>query len=400
MQLGRVKLALGHLLLVGAGAGCGEVKQAAPINIANGGAVEEAGTLALADVLVTTDTDTSPEKLVYTVHALPAHGTLVKNGEVLGVGAKFTQKDIDDGLVEYVHDGSETTEDEFDWAVTDGATQFPATGTSTFEVEVTPVNDAPVVVNNSLPDVPEGGVHVLTSDDLMVEDPEGSASITFTFVSITRGQLHRESSPGAFEQIDENDTFTPADIDAGKIRFVDSEEDDENLAMQQSTTASFSWKVSDAEGATADETTTFTVTPVDDPPTAPFHTSRCYRPGIASAANPLSAALTDPDNLASEYQICVVSISRGSSIYSVTATTTSGGTTTYVVTDTQITPTLRNNNMVLGVNSCVPADALDGLTFTSTANQFGGVVTWRLMKGTAQIGVNRGVNFTPSSTCP
>lgn len=391
-----MKLTLGPLILVGAG--CGEVKLAGPENIANGGTIEEAGSLPLTDHLVTIDKDTGAPALVYTIHRLPEHGTLIMSGEELGLGARFTQKDIDDGVVTYVHDGSETTEDGFEWVVSDGASQLPATGTSRFEVEVTPVNDAPMVVNNSVPDLPEGGTYVLTSADLMASDPEGDP-ITFTVGAFTRGVIERETLDG-FEPLAEGDTFTPEDIESGRIRIVDSGDDDAQLAMQQSTTASFSWSVSDDQEASADHETTFTVTPVDDPPTVSFHTSRCYRRGIASAANPLSAPLADPDNLASDYQVCVVSIGTGSSAYVITMTTTYGGTTTYTTYQTQIAVSLRHNGTVLTAGSCVPADTLGGLTFTSQASTSGGTITWKLMKGTETIGAHRAVNFTPDSSCP
>lgn len=420
MRFGRVKVLLGHSILL-CGAGCGEVKSTAPdaaeapdasidatpdasvdgpppavpMNTTNAGTVAENATLSLAGVLVTTDTDTAASALSYTVRSLPADGMLMKDAAELAIGATFTQQEVDDGRLSYVHDGAENAADGFNWDLTDGITRIPLSGTSTFAITVTPVNDAPVIVNNPVTSVAEAGAEILTNAKLMVSDIEGTAALTYTFVSITRGQLQKKIGAGAFTALTANQTFTQADIAGGNVRFVDSGADDTLLAMQQSTTASFSWRVSDAEGgvnpsATTTNLTTFTVTPVDDPPTANFFANRCYVTNVASAANPVQA-LTDPDNTAAEYQICVVSIGTGDSVVF------SGTTSTVGTTVTGIVPSLKNGAAVLSVNSCVVTNALGALTFTTTATRFGGSVTWKLMKGATQIGPNRTTNFVKSS---
>ena len=42
--------------------------------------------------------------LVYTITALPQHGTLTVDGTTLAVNGQFTQQQIDDGLVVYTED--------------------------------------------------------------------------------------------------------------------------------------------------------------------------------------------------------------------------------------------------------------------------------------------------------
>lgn len=55
----------------------------------------------------------SPAELKYRIISLPQHGQLVRGGEVLNVNDHFTQQTIDLFNLLYVHDGSDTEEDEF-----------------------------------------------------------------------------------------------------------------------------------------------------------------------------------------------------------------------------------------------------------------------------------------------
>jgi hypothetical protein len=58
----------------------------------------------------------------------------------------FTQDDIDNNRLVYVHNGSQTTSDSFDFTVNDGA--GGTIGNTTFVLTITPVNDAPVIISN------------------------------------------------------------------------------------------------------------------------------------------------------------------------------------------------------------------------------------------------------------
>ena len=421
MRSHRVELVLGQSVVLWlSGAGCGEVKNerpdageptadagvdattidappsaVAPVNTSTAGTVAEEGTLPLTGLLLTTDEDTSAGFLTYTVRALPANGSLRRGAVALAVGSTFTQQEVNDGQISYVHDGSEGTADDFEWDLTDGSHMLPASGTLTLAITVTPVNDAPVIAVNTPTSVAEAGTQVLTTSQLMVTDAEGG-TLTYTLLGITRGQLQKRVGAGSFAALAVNQTFTQQDIAAGNVRFVDSGVDDAQLAMKQNTTASFSWRVADGDGgfnpsANGSNMTTFTVTPVDDPGTGNFRPSMCYQPNTASPANPVQS-VTDPDNVIADYEICVVSIGTGDSVNHVQYTTSSGGHTTATVTVTQIVPTVRRGTTVLGVGSCVPANATN-VTFTTPANSYGGNVMWRLMKGGVQVSTNHLVHF-------
>lgn len=365
-----------------------------PVNTTSSGTLDENGLLSLATHLVTTDTDTAETNLVYTLRSLPTSGAVELDGTPLTIGSTFTQADVTAGRIAYRQNGGESPTDSFTWTLSDGSNTVPSNGVATFSISVTPINDLPVIVNNPLTTIVEGATDALPMTRLLVTDAENDGPLVFTFVSATHGTLEKRVPPAAFMPLAANATFTDQDLAAGNVRFVDSGVDDAQLKLGQNTTASFSWRVQDGDGGFNPSPTTanvsnYTVTPVDDPPSIAWRTSACHQANVAIAANPV-ISLSDTDNNNSDYSICVVSIGNGSSIVFMTTTQTIGTTVT-------VTPTLKNGTAVLGVNSCVPATALGGLTMTSTANQDGGSVTWKLVKNATQVGLTNVMSFVKSS---
>ena len=117
-----------------------------PVLVNNGPAsVNEGATITITNtLLLTTDVDHAPSQLTYTLTLRPTNGTLLKNGTPLALGDTFTQADIDNGLIVYEHDGSETVSDVFQFTVQDAAGASPPGGPFTFNITVNPVNDPPV----------------------------------------------------------------------------------------------------------------------------------------------------------------------------------------------------------------------------------------------------------------
>ncbi|MCX7197482.1 MAG: Ig-like domain-containing protein [Proteobacteria bacterium] len=106
------------------------------------------------------DSDNATDQRQYRVTTAPANGAVRLDGQVLGAGSVFTQADLDAGRITYVHDGSETTADFFDYVVSDGdwraneSTGFPqgaATTPSRFNFAISGTNDAPAVAGPSGP---------------------------------------------------------------------------------------------------------------------------------------------------------------------------------------------------------------------------------------------------------
>ncbi len=89
------------------------------------------------------DPDDSGAGLTYTVTGLPANGTLKNNGTALGNGDTFTQADIDGSKITYTHNDSETTSDSFNFSLADGGENGSDPVNGTFNINVTPVDDAP-----------------------------------------------------------------------------------------------------------------------------------------------------------------------------------------------------------------------------------------------------------------
>lgn len=385
-----------------AAASCGSVEETPPdaapepnleppVNTSSAGTVDEGGELSLASHLVSTDVDSPTQSLIYTLLSLPGDGALKLNDTDLIVGSTFTQKDVIDGNVTYVHNGTPNGGDSFDWELTDGVHMIPQ---STFAVTVTPTNDAPAIVNNGTSEIAEGGTFVLTADRLSVADEEDGA-ITYTFVSAVRGVLQRRVGAGPFTTLVAGQTFTQQDIVDGNIRYVDPGTDDAMLAVQQNTTASFSWRVDDGQGGVAPSATgafvsDFTITSVDDAPTIAWKTCSFQTSGTNVPANPI-VSLTDPDNTLAQYSVCVVSITTGTNV--TPSTTSSPGVTTLVM------PTLQNGATNMAAGACLVANVLGSLNLDSAANTNRGAVTWKLMKNSIQVGANGTTQF-PVSACP
>ncbi|MGE3765527.1 MAG: cadherin-like domain-containing protein [Kofleriaceae bacterium] len=367
-----------------------------PINATTAGTVDEDGTLSLAGKLVTADMDNTPNQLTYTVRSLPADGSLRVDGTPVAVGATFTQQDVNDNKVTYVHNGAENSADGFAWDLSDGEHTIPASGTINFAITVTPVNDAPTIVNNPLTSLAEGNSEVLTTARLMAADAEGSV-LTYTLLAQTRGAVQTKVG-GVFTNLAINGTFTQQDVADGNVRFIDPGTDDANLAAQANSAASFSWRVTDADGgvnpAVGSNITNFTITPVDDAVSITWDADDCVRdvssfPTMTFNGNPITA-IADPDTPLSQYQICIVAFVLGECI------DTSSSEFGCAVS-------LRSGSTNLVATSCVAASASTNVraTLAYPVTSGGNVpkVTWRLMKNGAQVGATHTISHPSSPTC-
>ncbi len=89
-------------------------------------------------LLSTSDVDNTSAQLVYSVTSVPTNGQLeLTTGPGVAINS-FTQDDIDNNRVVFVHNGSETTSDSFSFTVDDGA---GSSSSGTFNITITPVND-------------------------------------------------------------------------------------------------------------------------------------------------------------------------------------------------------------------------------------------------------------------
>jgi hypothetical protein len=205
------------------------------------------GNVITAAMLATTDPDHTPAQLVYTLTSVPVNGVLRLGVTNLVVGSTFTQADIDSGLISYLHDGTETTSDSFAFSVDDGV---GSVSTDTFSINVTSVNDPPVVTAASLT-LNEGQTVTLSPADFAITDPD-DAGFTYTVSGVSGGYFQLSSAAGV-----PITTFTSADLASSLVQFVD---DDNELAP------AFSVTVNDGDVDSNTLAATIIYTPVNDPP--------------------------------------------------------------------------------------------------------------------------------------
>ena len=141
------------------------------------------------------------------------------------------------------------------FSVDDGATANSHSNFATAVVNVTPVDDAPVLNSMTLT-ITEGGTTVLTNDDFSVTDPD-SSSFLYTVDNVTGGQF--EVFNGHDWVAAPTGGFTTAQVAAGQVEFVQD---------GTATAPDFSIFVSDSTEASSPIAPTVNFTPTAEPPTA------------------------------------------------------------------------------------------------------------------------------------
>jgi VCBS repeat-containing protein len=153
--------------------------------------VAEGGTYVLTGAdLGFLDPDDDAADVTFTASNLTS-GTLLVDGSA---ATSFTGQQLADGLVSFAHDGSESTAASFDVSVEDGNEDLSAPASQTFNLVVTPVNDAPV---NTLP------ASFTTNEDtsvklagLSIADSDSASAAVSVTLSAAAGALLATSSGG------------------------------------------------------------------------------------------------------------------------------------------------------------------------------------------------------------
>ena len=162
------------------------------LTVNTGSTVAEGGTdeIPNTELQFTDLTDGAVE--TYSITSATANGTLFVDananntydaGEELGSSSTFTQTDIDNGNLQYVHNGGETSSDAFTFTVNDPSSN--ATGSQTFAINVTAVNDAPTdIALDSTSIGASAATNGATVGGLTATDADDS---TFTFTLVDDG---------------------------------------------------------------------------------------------------------------------------------------------------------------------------------------------------------------------
>ena len=189
----------------------------------------------------------NPKGLIFKV-------TSVSNGEFLRYGQAtklFSLADIQEGIVQFRHTGSSGSIAKYSLVVqdVDGGTSLTFSGQTVNDPSVN--DDPPVLILNPIPLV-EGGKVLITTAMINATDPDvGTPDAAFRF------QVSRLSGGSIVKNGFEVDSFTLADIQAGKISFV---HDGSNNVP------SFQIMVSDGFHSSAAASASFAFTPVNEAP--------------------------------------------------------------------------------------------------------------------------------------
>jgi len=115
-----------------------------------GSSLSEGGTdIVSSSELEFDDAEEPDTDITYTLDDLPDNGTLRKNTVALTLGGTFTQDDLNNNRIDYVHDGSDTTSDSFRVNVSDG--QGGTIENQTFNFTIAAVDDTAPSFETSTP---------------------------------------------------------------------------------------------------------------------------------------------------------------------------------------------------------------------------------------------------------
>ncbi|BHH85198.1 cadherin-like domain-containing protein [Desulforhopalus sp. 52FAK] len=276
--------------------------------------IQEGETVLITDVqLLASDPDDNATALTYTI-SNPLAGKFFTTGDATTTAiTSFTQDDINNGLVSFVHDGSATSPS-YDVEVKDdkGASSGAIAASITFYT----TNDAPVFETNILT-INEGESVTLTDDNFSATDDEqGPASLIFIISGVGQGQFESTHNPGTSIT-----SFTQADINAGKIIFKHNGGE---------TAPSYTATVSD--GLASDSlSSTINFTPVNDAPEIITNTITLSEGDTVAITSSILEA-TDNDDTSPSLTFTVSELSGG--IFTTTADSSTAITT---FTQAQIT---------------------------------------------------------------
>lgn len=171
--------------------------------------ISEGQTVILTSAsLSASDPDTVSDNLVFTVSNVQGGRFEFVNAPGTSI-TSFTVLQINNGQVQFVQDGSETSPSYLVSVRDQTLSTAPAAATVTF----IKVNDPPLLVNNQLT-INEGQSLLLTQNILSASDPDNTTLI-FTVSNVLQGRFELITAPGVATT-----TFTNVQIANSQVRFV------------------------------------------------------------------------------------------------------------------------------------------------------------------------------------
>ncbi|MGK0181631.1 MAG: hypothetical protein ACI9YB_000921, partial [Halioglobus sp.] len=234
------------------------------------------------------DPDTSPEDLVYKILEAPDNGHLENAGTALGLNDTFTQADVNNNTISYVHNGSETTDDTFVFNVTDdGGNSTPS---RLYHVSIYPVNDDPIHDHHGTIEVLEGEEVVFDEILLHIVDRDTpEEQLVYSILEApTYGSLVKNGIA-----LTKNRTFTQAEIRAGLVSYKHS--------GSEGNKDQFTFKVTDPDGGeTPEKTYIIDVISVNDAPDPHHHNPLVLDEGASAGLGNDKLNVIDPDTPADQ----------------------------------------------------------------------------------------------------
>ena len=185
--------------------------------------------------LSATDVDDTPSELTFTLTAAPQNGTLLKSGQPLG--GSFTQSDLENGVLEYRHGGSDSASDSFTFDLTDDSGAGP-TGV-TFSITI------------------QRGTPTARNDTFSVDEDQ-----TLSVAQADNGVLANDSDPEA-DDLTASLRQTPAD---GALSFDADGTFEYTPDADFDGTDTFVYAAEDPNGNRDEATVVIEVAPINDPP--------------------------------------------------------------------------------------------------------------------------------------
>jgi hypothetical protein len=206
-----------------------------PLAVNDEANVLEGGTVNIPVLANDTDSDNAIDTATVVIVNSPSNGTAV-----LGVG----------GVVQYTHDGTETTVDSFTYRVSDVSGK--ASNLATVSISITPVNDPPVAVNDSAT-IPSNIAAIV---DLAANDFDNDDGLDLASIAIGTQPSHGTLTV----QTD------------GKVSYVHD--------GSEATSDVFTYRIRDKSGQLSNEATvSLTITLVNQPPIAVPDSATVSAPG-------------------------------------------------------------------------------------------------------------------------
>ncbi len=266
--------------------------------------VTEGGSVTLTRTqLNASDPDDSATDLTYSVTGGLANGQLELTTNPGVAISSFTQDDIDNSRVIYVHDGSQTSSDSLSFSLADGGEDGVSVLTGTFSITVSNSNDAPVNTVPGAQSVDEDtalaitGISVADADDNIASVELSVANGTLSLTLAGSANLLAGASGTSTLTL----TGPRADINAtlatltyqGNLNFIGTD--------------TLTVRTTDTSGTNDANTVDITINPVNDAPeiSASATLFSANMIGIA-ALDTQQITITDPDSSSKPLQLTLV----------------------------------------------------------------------------------------------